>query len=89
MVKKFSNAQEVSMFSSSNVNFYFILSHVLGSDSEILKMNKKNIYLPSRHHLKGYFSKISCMPPPDPPRVTRLLTQSTAATKQSRGNTVF
>ena len=39
MVKKFSNAQEVNMFSSSNVNFYTILSHVLDSDPEILKMN--------------------------------------------------
>ena len=36
MVKKFSNAQEVNIFSSSNVNFYTVLSHVL--DSEILKM---------------------------------------------------
>ena len=34
MVKKFSNAQEVNICSSSN--FYTILSHVL--DSEILKM---------------------------------------------------
>ena len=35
MVKKFSNAQEVYILSSSN--FYTILSHVLDSDSEILK----------------------------------------------------
>ena len=52
MVKKFSNAQEVNIFSSSNVSFYTILSH----DSEILK-----IYifffqnLASCHHLKDYF----------------------------------
>ena len=39
MVKKFSNTQEVffNIFSSSNVNFFTILSHVLDSDSEILK----------------------------------------------------
>ena len=40
MVKKFSNAQQVNIFSSSNVNFYTILSHVLDSDSEILKKKK-------------------------------------------------
>ena len=34
----FSNAQEVHIISSSNVNFYTILSYVLDSDSEILKM---------------------------------------------------
>ena len=28
MVKKFSNAQEVNMFSSSNVNFYTILTYL-------------------------------------------------------------
>ena len=35
MVKKFSN---VHIFSSNNVNVYTIFSHVLDSDSEILKM---------------------------------------------------
>ena len=39
MVKKFSNVTEVNIFSSSDVSFYTILSHVLESDSEILKMN--------------------------------------------------
>lgn len=38
MVKKFSNAQEVNILLSSNVNFSTILSHVLDSDSEALKM---------------------------------------------------
>ena len=47
------------MFSSSKVNFYTILSHVLNSDSEILKMIFFFFffYLTSSHHLKGYFSK--------------------------------
>ena len=40
MAKNVSNAQEVNIFSSSNVNFYTILSPVLDSDSEILKMMK-------------------------------------------------
>ena len=39
MIKNFSNAQEVNIFSSRNVSFYTILSHVLDSDSEIPKMN--------------------------------------------------
>ena len=34
MVKKLSNAQEVNIFSSSNVSFYTIFSHILLSDSE-------------------------------------------------------
>ena len=38
MVKKFSNAQEVNIFSSSNVSSYAILSRVLDSDPEILKV---------------------------------------------------
>ena len=53
-----------NIFSSSDVNFYIILSHVLDSDSEILKMLGffvlfcfivffKN--LSSSHHLKGHF----------------------------------
>ena len=53
MVKKFSNAQEVNIFSSSNVNFYTILSHVLDSDTEILKMIFFFLDLTSSHHLKG------------------------------------
>ena len=36
--KKFSNAQDVNIFSGSNVSFYNILSHVLDSDSKILKI---------------------------------------------------
>ena len=36
MVKRFSSSQEVIISSSSNVNFYTILSHVL--DSEILEI---------------------------------------------------
>ena len=38
MIKKFSNVQEVNILLSSNVNFSTILSHVLDSDSEVLKM---------------------------------------------------
>ena len=34
MVEKLSNAQVVNIFSSSNVSFYTISSHVLDSDSE-------------------------------------------------------
>ena len=34
----FPHAQEVNIFSSSNVSFYTILSRVLDSDSEILKV---------------------------------------------------
>ena len=52
MVKKFSNAQEVNIFSSSNVNFFGILSYVLHSDSENEFFFKN---LTSSHHLKGYF----------------------------------
>ena len=48
MVKKFSNAQEINIFSSSNVSFYTILCHVL--DSEILKMNFFSKNLTSSHH---------------------------------------
>ena len=83
MVKKFSNAQEVNIFSSSNVNFYTILSHVLDSDSEIMKMSFSFFRnLTSSHHfLPGHGLCIL--------RVARLPTQSTTATKQSRGNTVF
>ena len=36
MVKKFSNAQEVNIFSSSNVNFYTDLSHVLDCENDFL-----------------------------------------------------
>ena len=60
MVKKFSNAEEVNILSSSN--FYTILSHVFDSDSEILKMIFIYLFilnLTSSHHLKGYFSKLS------------------------------
>ena len=91
MVKVFSNAHEVNIFSSSNVNFYTILSHVLDSDSEILKQNflcfpKSHQYSP----FKGLFFKIFFQGgmPPDPPSVARLPTQSTAATKNSRETTV-
>ena len=56
MVKEFSNAQEVNTFSSSNVSFYTILSHVLESDSEndflFFFLN-----LTSSHNLKDNFSK--------------------------------
>ena len=47
--------------------------------------------LASSHHLKGYFSKVSYRGnmPPDPLSVARLPTQSTAATKESKGNTVL
>ena len=34
-IKKFSNAQDVNIFSSSNVSFYTILSHVLDSETWI------------------------------------------------------
>ena len=81
MVNKFSNAQEFNIFSNSNVNFYTILSPVLDSDSEILTMNYT-----SSHHL---FFKIFFRGgiPPNPPSVARLLTQSTAATK-NQGETL-
>ena len=77
MVKKFSNAQEVNIFSRSN--FYTILFHVL--DSEILKNTFFPANLTSSHHLKGYFSKFlpeggTC---PRTPSVAALQTQSTAA----------
>ena len=61
--KKFSNAQEVNILSSSNVNFYTILSHVL--DSELLKTMIFFFFfffffksLTSSHHSKGYFSNV-------------------------------
>ena len=75
----FSNAQEVNIFSSSNVDFYTILSHVFDSDSKIRKMIFTFFFflnLTSSHHLKGYFSKFlsntrglrGCMPL-EPPSV--------------------
>ena len=78
------------LISSSNVNFYTILTHVLDSDSEILKLifffQKSHQYSP----FKGLFFKMSFPGgmPLDPPSVARLLTQSIAATNKSRGNTV-
>ena len=58
MLKKFSNAQEVHIFSSSNVKFYTLLSRILDCDSEISENDfffSKN--LTSSHHVKSYFSK--------------------------------
>ena len=45
----------INIFSSSNVNFYTILSHVLDSDSEIEFLFQN---LTSSHHLKGYFQML-------------------------------
>ena len=43
---------EVNIFSSSDVSFYSILSHVLDSDSEILNFLFFLKNLTSSHHLK-------------------------------------